>query len=119
MEWWGWLTWGITAAIAAGALVLGIRAERRATRYEPRWVFDSGFPTRAINRTGEDATKVAIEVKEEGVSIFGANEFDLVPPNGAAELRLIQTDGAWHEGTAAMVVTWTRHRTGKRYQFPR
>lgn len=116
MEWWGWLTWGITAATAAGALILGIRAERRATRYTALWVRDIGSGVlRFTNRTGEDAAD--LEVQITGAKTLTPTKFTRVPADATIAVS-IRPEGRITVGEKFGVrwrLIWTRPQTGKRY----
>lgn len=63
MEWWEFPAWVVTTLVAAGGLLLGIRAELRASKYRPHWDVDDDRSAGAVsvtNRTGETAKNVAI-----------------------------------------------------------
>lgn len=96
--------------------MLGVRAERRASRYEPRWAIKSGNPVLVFNRTGEDASDVNIRV-EDGARIHGRYEFDLVSADEPARVTVIPTTRDPGD-VVSLVIEWTRHRTGKRYRQP-
>lgn len=109
MEWWGWVTWGVTALIAAGGLVLGIRAERRL-RYREHWVVTDGPVSRVINRTGEDAARVHVEVF--GGRIVGTRSVHrLIAADEEFKLRFEADDGK----ELAYRISWDRPLTGKRH----
>ena len=117
MEWWAWIAWAAAIVTGVSGLVLGIRAERRATRYEPRWVFSSlGSAVQVINRTGEDATKVTVGLF--GADIRGRSAFDLVENNTTVEVYPVQS-GPTGGFNVNAYVEWTRHATGRRYSYPK
>lgn len=109
MEWWGWVTWGVTALIAAGGLVLGIRAERRL-RYREHWVVTDGRSSRLINRTGEDAARVHVEVFG-GFIAAGRSVHAHVAADDGFKLVFEPEDGK----EIAYRISWDRPLTGKRH----
>lgn len=111
MDWWDWVRWAGTSLIAVGALVLGIRAELRQ-RYSEHWVVTDGHSTRFINRTGEDAQRVHVEVFGGHVGA-GRPLQDHVTADGEFKLVLVPADGA----EIAYRISWTRPRTGKRHHL--
>lgn len=117
MEWWAWIAWGVAIAAGVSGLVLGIRAERRATRYEPLWVTDTvGSSILFYNRTGEDATMVKVTLV--GGSHFGPDTFRLVPNDQSIPVSPKQS-GPTGGFNVIPYVEWTRPKTGKRYSYPR
>lgn len=115
MNWWGWATWGLTTAIALGGLVLGIRAERRASRYKPHWSGQSGNPIRMYNRTGEDASNVQVVVGE-GRRTQGRLVTSLVQPDEAVTVHFISAQSAPDNVPWIDHVRWVRTSTGRTYQ---
>lgn len=112
MAWGEWVTWGFTAVIAAGGLVLGIRSEIRSG-YRKTWVLTDGPRITVFNRTGEDATRVRIE-------FFGAEVVagSLQHPHIAAD-DSVRIAFKYDGGPARDVgyrISWTRPSTGKRYR---
>ena len=116
MEWWGWLAWAIAIAGGIAGTWLGIRAERRATHYEPLWVFDGkSGAIQAISRTGEDAIHVKVELV--GAQLQGSDTFQLVRNNEQVEVYakdLPQRVGVYN---TYAYVQWTRPKTGKNYSY--
>lgn len=110
MEWWEWVTWSVTAAIAAGGLVLGIRAERR-NRYQRVWLVTDGYPTRFVNRTGEDATRVKIEIFGGHIR-WGKNAFDHLAADEKVEMSI---EPETPDGMVGYRISWTRPANGKAY----
>jgi hypothetical protein len=111
----GWATWGVTAAIALAGLVLGIRAERRTSRYRPEWAFDIGIGTRVTNRTGEDAAAVKVQVTGD-VRIVGRDSANLVAPGETFECRIVPAKEGTRAENFTVEISWYRRSTSKRYR---
>lgn len=114
MDWYGWVTWGGTFLIAASGLVLGIRAELRAIKYETLWVAAGGRPIYVFNRTGEDATNVELEIV--GGKPIGRTVRDLIQPDTAFEIDVVPLTPQMESFSITVVISWTRPKTGKRYR---
>ena len=110
MDWWGWLTWGVTALIALGGLLLGIRAELRAG-YRKRWTVTSGVNNRFINRTGEEATDVEVEAISGWIGA-GSSQQSHVDIDEEFVLTLCSDTG----GEVKYRIIWTRPSTGRTYE---
>jgi hypothetical protein len=108
MEWWEWITWAVALSTGIGGLVLGLRAELRATRYAPLWALRVATPNRFVNQTGEDATSVTVRI--EGAMIQSTRtSFALVEAGKSFEVLTKEREGFRWE------VAWTRPLTGKTY----
>ena len=117
MEWYAWVAWGVAIATGAAGTWLGIRAERRASKYLPHWAIDvqKGSLVHLINRTGEDAEQVTVEITGGSTNLSGP--VPLVTPDTFAAFRISPDGGAPGDFTASLVVSWTRRTTGRRYTW--
>jgi hypothetical protein len=95
--------------------ILGVRAELRASWYDPRWTLEDGQPARLHNRTGEDAIRVR-PVVSGGRLVSGPTDFALIPDGASGGIYVRPDDDrpSFH-----VAVFWTRPRNGKRYVYPR
>lgn len=107
---WDWLAWSLTTLVAIGGLVLGIRAETRA-RYRPDFrVVVEDSKSRAINRTGEDATEIhAFFLPSGGGAVFTS-------PFLAADNEVTFAMPDLPTPDDRITVDWVRPLTGKRYR---
>ncbi|MGB3414149.1 MAG: hypothetical protein WBA28_05475 [Microbacteriaceae bacterium] len=112
MEWWGWITWSVTALIALGGLVLGIRAERRVSVYKADWSVFVRSNVTIINRTGEDASDVFLSAQtaEKPTTVgFVRNDEE------RTVMIRVPMDTPFKSQPFVPAIYWTRSRTGERY----
>lgn len=110
-----WFRWVITTVVAAAALVLGIRAEMRNSRYKAQWTMhddtdeDQGI---AINRTGEDARNVRVWFFDMGGSYLA--EKHVVADGATVEFFTTRLGNRTHPDRIA--IQWERPSTGYTYR---
>lgn len=111
----GWVV-GVGGGITG--TILGIRAERRATHYNPHWVVTGPPHMSFTNRTGEDATNITVHVTGDG---HIANRkpgqpwgTDHLTPGEKLELYFIPDK---KPGPVTVDLRWTRPTNGRTYEL--
>ncbi|TFB88607.1 hypothetical protein [Cryobacterium luteum] len=110
---WELARWLGTWSVAFGALVLGIRAERRARKYAANWTIHAKHDTgTVINRTGEDASHVSANLFPGGGSFLF--ERDIVHDGESVSFTI---DRPIHQSVDVVQVRWKRPADGNRYLY--
>lgn len=113
---------GISVLSASGTIATAIVEARRFKRegYSPRWAaeYPNDYTIRLLNRTGEDASGVYVEITGDFRSSNGRVYENLVPADGHIDVPfeiIAEPDGP--EAKLSHVVEWRRDGTKDHYRF--
>jgi hypothetical protein len=117
---WDFWRWFATTVVAVGALLLSIVNTSRTWKYNAHWTVEVGEKTvRIYNRTGEDATMVALQTVQTDIPHYSPMGLEvqsepLVAADGVF-LFEVTPERPWYTSGSRWEIVWTRPRTRRVY----